>query len=84
MVGNLLPPLFKLFENSLFLTFCKFHDIFPGVFGEHFMHINNTSKSHNAPTTGHIDLTCAYKRLLLGPLPQEGPPHLGALTLHFS
>ncbi len=44
------------------------------LFGGHFIHINITSKSHNAPTTGHIHQPCAYKRLLLGPLPQEGPP----------
>ncbi len=41
------------------------------------MHINNTSKSQNAPTTGHIYLTCAYKGLLLGPSSQEGPPPWG-------
>jgi hypothetical protein len=84
MVGNLLPPLFKLFINSLFLTFCKFHVVFPGVFGGHFIHINITSKCHNAPTTGHIHLPCAYKRLLLGPLPQEGPPWGPYLTLQLT
>lgn len=45
----------------------------------------NTSKSQNAPTTGHIYLTCAYKRLLLGPLSQECPPPSGPyLTLQLT
>jgi hypothetical protein len=49
------------------------------------MHINSTSKSQNAPITGHIYLTCAYKRLLLGPLSQECPlPWVPYLTLQLT